>query len=159
MKLELRGEMEIGAPREKVFNLLVDPRSRLIERSVPDVESYTVTSEDSFEAKVKVGISFVRGTITLRGRVAERRPPVFARLLADGSGLGSSVKVDTSFTLEEREGRTLMRWEAVSELSGLVTGLGERMVRSQADKMVGDIFSRLKESLEREASGRPQAVV
>ena len=61
MKFHLDGVVSIKATPEKVFSSLSDPKFMI--STIPDLQSSKIVDNDHFEAKIKVGISVVRGTL------------------------------------------------------------------------------------------------
>ena len=147
MQLHLKGSSVINAKRERVYQLLTDPK--FIATTLPDAVEVAVLDMDSLEAKMKVKIALISSNIKIRLRVTERVPPSRARLLAEGSGSGSSLKISSTFSLEG-DGTTTTRlsWVADAEITGLMAGLGSIVLRGFAEKKVGEIFAGITKGIE-----------
>jgi carbon monoxide dehydrogenase subunit G len=149
MPLHYEGSFEVPASKEKVFEFLSDPKK--VGTIIPDLESIEVIDENNFNVKAKVGISFIKGSMSLKFSVVEKRPPTYAKLKGKGTGLGSSVDLETSFTLEDRQGGgTLVRWAADANIGGLIAGIGSRLLDSAAEKYIGQVIAGLQEKLRAE---------
>ena len=117
--------------------------------TIPDLQSYKILDQEHFEAKIRVGISIVRGTVDMKFQLADKVDGKRAKLIGDGSGAGSKIHIDSSFSLEPNpEGTTKMSWSADVELGGLMAGIGSQMLKSQSEKQVAQIFSNIKKELE-----------
>ena len=149
MQLHLEGSNTIVAPPQKVFSLLTDPK--FIAKTLPDAEDVRVLDENSLEAKMKVRVALVSSTQAVKLTIADREPPNKARLLVDGSGSGSSMKVTSSFTLSG-ESTTTMSWAAEAEITGVMAGLGSTILKGFATKKVAEIFEGITKAIEKEAS-------
>jgi len=149
MQLHLEGSRTIHLKRARAFGLLTDPN--FIARSLPDASEVIVLDRDSLEAKVKVKLSIVSGTLNMRLRISDRSAPSRARLTAEGSGTGSGVRVNSTFELEG-DGSTTMKWSAEAEITGLMAGLGSTLLRGFAEKKVGEIFDGITRALEAEGA-------
>lgn len=70
----------VDAPVEEVWELIADPALRAEAISV--VESFTVEGEETIW-RLRMPIPLVPGTIRVRTRDVERRPPRFVRFVGD----------------------------------------------------------------------------
>ena len=146
MQLHLKGSTIINAKRERVYQLLTDPR--FIATTLPDAGEVAVLDTESLEAKMKVKVALISSNIKIRLRVAERVPPSRARLLAEGSGSGSNLKISSAFSLEGDGSTTKVSWVADAEITGLMAGLGSIVLRGFAEKKVGEIFEGITKGIE-----------
>ena len=113
----------------------------------PELQSLEVTSQDSFKAKVKVGISVVKGTMDFDFRIVEKTPPGAARLIGAGRGVGSNIEIQTAFTLDELGSGTKVGWIADVTVGGIMAGLGTKLLDSTSSKMVEQVLGNLQERL------------
>lgn len=148
MELHLNGSTMIRARREEVFRLVTDPN--FIAGALPDAEDVAVLDEESLEAKLRVKVALVSSTIKVRLTISDRTPPSHARLLAEGSGSGSNMKIISTFELAG-DGSTTMNWAADAEITGLMAGLGSTFLRGFAEKKVAEIFEGITRAVEAKA--------
>lgn len=146
MKFNLGGSVEINAPVEKTYGSLCSPE--FMVTTIPDVISHRVVDENTFEAKAKVGFSLVRGAVDMKFFLADKKENSYAKLVGDGSGVGSKIHIESAFDLQPHEKGTLMVWSAEVDLGGVVSGIGGSMLKSQSEKMVTQIFQNIKKKLE-----------
>jgi carbon monoxide dehydrogenase subunit G len=146
MKFHLDGKFAIQAPPEKVFSSLSNPE--FMVSCIPDLQSHSIIDENHFNAKVKVGIGLVRGSVEMKFSMAEKDPPKRARLVGDGSGAGSRMHIESLFDLSPENNGTLMTWSADADLSGLMAGIGGPVLKNQSEKQVNQIFANIKSKLE-----------
>jgi len=131
----------------RVYELVTDPKR--IAGCIPDLQQIEVRSNDEFDAVVKVGVSFIRGDFVLRFRIIDKHPQSGLGLKVHGTGLGSAVDMEIRVVLSEREaGGTSMNWEAEASVSGKIASLGQRLMESQAEKIIRQFFDCLRERLE-----------
>jgi len=143
--MHLEGSFETPAARSVVWDFLLNPSE--IAPCFPDLQSLQVTSPDTFRAKVKVGISVVRGTVDFEFRIDERKPPTSARLIGTGRGVGSTIEMQTTFTLSEITSGTAVSWAADVNVGGVMAGLGAKLLESTSRKMVDQVLENLREKL------------
>ncbi len=148
MELHLNGSTKIRARREEVFRLVTDPN--FIASALPDAEDVAILDKDSLEAKLRVKVALVSSTIKVRLTISDRTSPSRARLLAEGSGSGSSMKINSTFELSG-DGSTTMSWAADAEITGLMAGLGSTFLRGLAEKKVAEIFEGITRAVEAKA--------
>jgi hypothetical protein len=110
-----------------------------------------ILSPDSFRAKVKVGISLVKGTMEFEFRTTDKVPPSSAKLIGTGRGVGSTIDMQTGFTLEEAGAGTKVGWVGDVNVGGIMAGLGTKLLDSTSSKMVGQVMENLKNRLKERA--------
>ncbi len=145
--MHFEGVFEVAATKEKVFEAVTDPNQ--VARCMPDLQKLKVKSPDEFDAVVKLGVSFVRGEFALRFKTVEKRPPARARMVANGAGLGSAVDVEMATEISDAvSGGTSMKWTAEVRVSGKLASIGQRLIQSQAEKIIKQLFDCLRGKLE-----------
>ncbi len=147
--MHFEGSFETLAPRKIVYDFLLSPKD--IAPCFPDLQSMVILSPDSFRAKVKVGISLVKGTMEFEFRTADKVPPSSAKLIGTGRGVGSTIDMQTGFTLEEAGAGTKVGWVADVNVGGIMAGLGTKLLDSTSSKMVGQVIENLKNRLKERA--------
>ncbi len=147
MQIHLAGSEELRLKRERVFQLLTDPN--FIAKSIPDSQDVKVTGDDTVDAKMKVGISFVTMRMQVKMKIVDKVAPSHARLLVEGSGSGSSMKITSDFDLEGENPAT-MKWAADADISGVMAGIGSTILKGFAEKKVAEIFQGIKNAMEKQ---------
>jgi carbon monoxide dehydrogenase subunit G len=147
--MHLEGSFETPAPRNLVWDVLLNPND--IAPCFPDLDSLEVTSPDTFKAKVKVGVSLVRGTMDFDFQITDKVPPSSAKLLGKGRGVGSTIEVQTLFNLDEIPSGTKVGWIADVNVGGIVAGLGSKLLDSTSTKMVEEVLGNLQQKLKTKA--------
>lgn len=144
--MHYEGSFEVSASREEVYGFVTDPKR--VTTIFPDVQSVKVIDEDNFTLKAKIGLSFIRGMMDVKLNMVEKKKPDFAKLKARGTGLGSSVDLESTFALHEsKSGGTVVNWGADAKISGMMASIGSRLIDSQADKYVKQIIASLQKKL------------
>ncbi len=146
MKYHLAGSEIIKAPVEKTFSRLSDPN--FVVGAVPDIQSHKIIDNEHFEAKIKVGISIVRGTVDMKFAILDKSDGNHAKLVADGSGAGSKLHIDSVIDLLPDPEGTKMVWSADADIGGLMAGIGSQILKGQSEKQVVQIFSNVKKKIE-----------
>ena len=144
--MNFEGTYEVKAPRDKVWEFIIDPNK--IGKCLPDLKHLEVEGQDKFKAIVRVGIGFMKGDFIFQLAIVEKTPPSHARLTGTGSGSGSKVDLDTSIDLIEIDGGTKLVYKTDLKIGGVMSGLGQRVIGGTTEKTVNDVFAYVKKQLE-----------
>lgn len=146
--MHFEGEYIVNAPREQVWNYISDPRNAL--EYVPNIKKLEVLSEDRFNATVSVGVGGIKGTFNLEFQILENISPNDSKIKASGEGIRSVVHLETKIDVSDTpDGKTLMKWMADGSVGGLIAGVGQRLLRMVANKMLKEGFEQLRSKLEK----------
>jgi carbon monoxide dehydrogenase subunit G len=140
MRLEFAGAPEITAPRQTVWERLMDPT--FVAASAPGVESVEAVDPTHFRVISGVGVGPVRVRFQLDVELADLVPPERLRMTALGRAPGSSVDTVSSVRLEPiGDGRTRLDWAATTTISGTIAGLGPRILEWTARRLTEEFWT------------------
>lgn len=145
--MKIEGTHQIQAPRERVFNAIVDPA--VLQRCIPGCESLEKIGEDEYAATMKAGVGSVKGTFKGNVHLQAMRPPEHYELSINGKGGPGFVKGTAVFDLEQVDASTMIKYSGEMQVGGIIAGVGQRMIEAAAKMMAGRFFA----GLERELSG------
>ena len=146
MALNFDGTYQINAPIQKVWDFVIDPNK--IGKCLPDLKSLEVGANNEFTAIARVGIGFMKGDFKFQLAIIEQTPPSHARLKGNGTGVGSSVNMDTAMDLAESSGGTKLTYKADVQIGGTLASVGQRVIGSTTEKTIADVFACVKRQLE-----------
>jgi carbon monoxide dehydrogenase subunit G len=141
--MKLSGQFSVKGTREEVYDFLTDPRK--VSRHMPDVQEVEIEDADHFTVKAKVGISHIKGSMTMKLAITDRQPPISTIVTGRGAGLGSVVDMVTSFTLEpSANGETTVNWQGELTIAGKLAAFGpqgliDRMARKNVETFIEGI--------------------
>ena len=144
------GTKELPAPRETVWGVINEPSE--MAKLMPGVESFEVTDERHWTAKVKVPLGLGGLNMTMNFEKLEERPPEFASMRAKGQGVGALMDMTTSFTLSEAANGTSMAWEADVKIAGPVGAMGQRVLQPIVNQQVSQVLAALEQRVSATAS-------
>ena len=145
--MHFEGDFDVAASQERVFEIVTDPRQ--VAGCMPGLKKIDVKSAGAFDALIKIGAGFVKGDFAMRFKLEERTPPSRAKMIAHGTGLGSAVDLEIVVKIgEASKGRTSMNWAAEARVSGKLASIGQRLMESTAQKIIGQFFDCFREKLE-----------
>ncbi len=144
------GTKELSAPRDTVWEVINDPAE--MAKLMPGVESFEITDDRHWTAKVKVPLGLGGLKMTMNFERLEERPPEFAEMRAKGTGVGALMDMKTSFTLSEAGERTSMAWEADVKIAGPVGAMGQRVLHPIVNQQVQQVLGALEARVSQAAS-------
>jgi hypothetical protein len=144
--LNFEGTYEVKAPRERVWDFVINPNK--IGKCLPDLKSLDVEAENKFTAVARVGIGFMKGDFKFQLAIVEQNPPSHARLKGTGTGVGSTVNMDTQVDLAEAQGGTKLTYKADVQIGGTLASVGQRVIGGTVEKTIAEVFSCVKKQLE-----------
>jgi hypothetical protein len=154
------GTKELPAPRDVVWSVINEPSE--MAKLMPGVESFEITDERHWTAKVKVPLGLGGLKMTMNFEKLEERPPEFASMRAKGQGVGALMDMTTSFTLSEAGEGTSMDWEADVKIAGPVGAMGQRVlqpiVNQQVQQVLGALEARVTEAAGSGTGGAEQGI-
>jgi carbon monoxide dehydrogenase subunit G len=144
--MNFEGAFEVKAPRDKVWDFVIDPNK--IGKCLPDVKSLQVEAGNKFTAVARMGIGFMKGDFKFQLEIVEQTPPSHARLKGSGSGVGSSMNMDTSIDLADSGSGTKLTYRADVQIGGTLASVGQRVIGGTVEKTISDVFACVKRQLE-----------
>lgn len=121
MQLSWNGTRHIGAPPERIWRRLLDPRA-LTEGS-RTVESVEELGPGHFRVTVAVGLGFFKLRAPIDVRHTDLIEPERGTLLATGEAMGTTVTARATFVLRLAGDGTDLDWTAEGEVTGKLAGL------------------------------------
>jgi hypothetical protein len=145
LALTFEGAIQVQAPREKVWDFVIDPNK--MGNCLPDLKSLEVESENKFTAVARVGVGFMKGDFKFQLAIVEQDPPSHARLKGTGTGVGSSVNMDASIDLADVDGGTRLTYKADVQIGGTLASVGQRVIGGTVEKTITEVFDCVKRQL------------
>jgi uncharacterized protein len=149
------GTKELAAPRETVWGVISEPSE--MAKLMPGVETFEITDDTHWTAKVKVPLGLGGLNMTINFERLEERAPEFASMRAKGQGVGALMDMTTSFTLSEAGAGTSMAWEADVKIAGPVGAMGQRVLQPIVNQQVQQVLAALEQRVTEAAGGGAEA--
>jgi carbon monoxide dehydrogenase subunit G len=145
------GTRAFSAPRETVWEVLNSPER--MAKLMPGVESFDVKDDQHWRANVKIPLGLGGLRMTFDFTKLEERAPEYAKLHAQGNGVGAIVSMDTAFDLAEADGGgTQMKWQADVKIAGPVGSMGQRVLQPIVNQQVNNVLSALDKQVQEAAA-------
>ena len=144
--MHFEGKAVVKAPVDKVWNFISTPES--IAQCLPGMEEYKVLEGKRTQAKVKIGIGFIKGTFKVNSRVLEEDPVNRrAKLLIDGSGVTSAFKADIQISCNPHPEGSELAWIAEATVSGPLGSVAKGLIENASQKVVSQTLERVTNKL------------
>lgn len=147
--MKFEKEVEISAPREKVWNFIWDV-DRFIACVPGCTEAKTVEAGKRYAATMveKVGPFRVEFPTTIE--VLEREELSRIKALASGADnkIGSRMKLELEVHLREHNGKTVLAFIAAVDILGKLAALGHGIIKRKADQVLDEFAHAVKARLE-----------
>ena len=133
--MHFEGKAVVKAPVDKVWNFISTPES--IAQCLPGVEEYKVLDGKRTEARLKIGVGFIKGTFKVNSRVLEEDPINHrAKLLIDGSGVTSAFKAEIQISCNPHPEGSELAWIAEATVSGPLGSVAKGLIENASQKVV-----------------------
>ncbi len=142
--LILEGSREVDAPLDKVWDFVTD-LSR-VTKCIPDTTVEKIEG-DSFKAKMKMGVGFIRGTFDGQFSLVDKQPKSSFAIKGSTKGMGNTVNVSITITLEPKDSKVNLHYKADVVVSGTLASMGARFMDDAAQKIVNQMFDCLSSSV------------
>jgi uncharacterized protein len=139
--LELNGEYEIAAPRERVWALLNDPE--VLKQCIPGCEELTADGDSAFAAVVVLKIGPIKARFTGEVTLSDKVVPESYTITGEGKGgVVGFAKGAAKVHLAESAGGTTLTYNVNADVGGKIAQLGARLIASTSKKLADQFFGK-----------------
>ncbi len=150
--MNMTGEAQIGAPRERVYQALNDPE--ILKRSIPGCEEIERVSDTELSAKVVAKVGPVKAKFAGRVTLSDLNPPESYTISGEGKGgTAGFAKGSATVNLQSNGAGTVMRYEVNVQVGGKLAQLGGRLIDGTAKKLADEFFANFSEIVSDGVSG------
>ena len=139
MKVDLSGTQEVAVPRDRVWDLLLDPA--FIASCTPEVESVETVGKNRFRATAGLGVGPIKVRFRLDVSLCDLVPCASVTLQALGKAPGTEVRADGTLVLKALSPtNTLVRCTATAEVTGMLVAVAARNLASTAQSVTAHFW-------------------
>lgn len=154
--MEMTGEAEIGAPRERVFAALNDPE--ILKQSIPGCQAVEKLSDTELTATMVAKVGPVKAKFSGRVALSDLNPPESYTISGEGKGGAAGfAKGSAQVVLLPNGSATTMRYRVNAQVGGKLAQLGGRLIDGTAKKMADEFFANFAQIVAGEAGGEAEA--
>ena len=147
MNLNLVGTQSIQTSPLKLWESVIEPA--VLQRSIPGCISMDETGPGEYAITLELKVAAVGGNFNGSIKLSEMDPPNGCFINVSGSGtLGSGTGTARVTIIENEDSSAEIKYEAAGEVSGLVAGVGQRVLLGVAKHLVRQFFSTLKKEFD-----------
>ena len=142
--MNMTGEAQIGAPRERVYQALNDPD--ILKRAIPGCEEIEKLSDTEMTAKVVTKVGPVKAKFAGQVTLSDLNPPESYTISGEGKGgTAGFAKGSAKVNLEANGAGTVLRYEVNAQVGGKLAQLGGRLIDGTAKKLADEFFTKFGE--------------
>ena len=140
--MRLEGSKAFPTAPQATYELITNPDA--ISRAMPGLKELRVVSENSYEARMEVGVAGIKGVYDGTLEMADIVPGESYRLLLKGEGPMGFMDADVSISLAAMEDdKTNVAYAGEAKVGGTVAGVGQRMLSGVAKLIINQFFNAL----------------
>jgi carbon monoxide dehydrogenase subunit G len=140
MKLEFSGSPTIAAPRERVWQRLMDPH--FVAQSAPGIESVDPIDPTHFKVISGFGVGSIKVRFAMDVELFDVVDRESAKMRVRGKAPGSAIDVVSSMQIADAgSSGSQLNWSATSEVSGTVASVGARLMAGTARKLTEQFWT------------------
>ena len=151
--MKLEGTHQVDAPRERVYQSLVNPE--VLQRCIPGCERLEQTGDNIFSATIRAGVGSIKGVFNGTVRLEELREPEHFRMVVDGKGQPGFLKGSGDLDLEQQDTGTLVKYAGEVQVGGTIASVGQRMIQGTVKMMATQFFTALEAEAKTEVGEPP----
>jgi len=147
--LQINYNHDFQFAREIIWTYLQD--EDVLKKTLPGCRTFEEIDDNLYNAELGLNIGPVKGKFEGEVRLSEQQEPVSYRLLLKGKGKPGEVNADALITLTENEVGTTLTCEADVHVTGVLAGVGQRVMGSVAKMILGRFFKAVAEEIKQTA--------
>lgn len=143
--MKLEGTYTFDAPRETVWQALLDPE--VLARTMPGCEKLEQIGENEYKGALKIRVGPVQGQFEGIVNLSNINAPESYRMQVDGKGAPGFMKGVGEVRLEDQGDATLMHYTGEAQVGGRIASVGQRLLDSSAKALTRQSLDGLHEQI------------
>ncbi|HEX9851843.1 MAG TPA: carbon monoxide dehydrogenase subunit G [Woeseiaceae bacterium] len=145
--MDIKGEYQIACDRQRVWQALND--AEVLGRCIPGCEFIEMQSPTRLNARILATIGPVKAKFDTHISLDNLNPPAGYTLTGESKGGPAGFgRGSADVRLEEKDGGTLLIYDARLQVGGKLAQLGSRLVLGATRKMADDFFGSFSRELD-----------
>ena len=153
--MELSGTYTFNAPRDLVWQALLDPE--VLAKVMPGCEKLEQVGENEYQGLIKIRVGPVQGEFQGNVRLSDINAPDSYHMTVDGKGAPGFMKGEGQVRLEPQGDSTLMHYSGKAQVGGRIASVGQRLLDSSAKALIRQSLDGLHEQIKARAQTEANA--
>src|SRR5476649_708381 len=138
--MDMNGEYQIAAPRQRVWEALNDPE--MLRQCIPGCEEIVKLSDVEWTAKVTAKVGPVKAKFGGKVTLSDLDPPNGYTITGEGTGGAAGfAKGGAAVKLVDQGAGTLLTYTVKAQVGGKLAQIGSRLIDATSRKMAEEFFS------------------
>jgi carbon monoxide dehydrogenase subunit G len=138
--MDMNGEYQIAAPRQRVWEALNDPE--MLRQCIPGCEEIVKVSDVEWTAKVTAKVGPVKAKFAGKVTLSDLDPPNGYTITGEGTGGAAGfAKGGAAVKLVDQGAGTLLTYTVKAQVGGKLAQIGSRLIDGTARKLAEEFFS------------------
>jgi carbon monoxide dehydrogenase subunit G/SAM-dependent methyltransferase len=126
--MTIAGTYTFSAPAEKVWDVLLD--LHMLLQIVPGLQTIDIGPDGEIRAEAVVGLGPIKGRIRAKLHLLEQQKPMHVKIMGDAQGGPGQMQGTCIIDATELDGSTTVRYRAEARVSGIPSGVSDRLVNT-----------------------------
>ncbi len=146
--MQITGEQKIAAPREQVYDAMLDPE--VLKGALPGCEKLEEVGENEYIATMTIGVAMIKGKYDGKVKITDQNRPESFTMHIEGKGPQGQLGGEGKLTFEDDgEGGTIVKYAGDANVRGTLARIGSRVIQPAAKMIVGKFFESLETTVTR----------
>ncbi len=138
--MDMNGEYQIAAPRQRVWEALNDPE--VLRQCIPGCEEIVKLSDVEWTAKVTAKVGPVKAKFGGKVTLSDLDPPNGYTITGEGTGGAAGfAKGGAAVKLTDHNTGTLLAYTVKAQVGGKLAQIGSRLIDGASRKMADEFFA------------------
>jgi carbon monoxide dehydrogenase subunit G len=156
--MDMNGEYQIAAPRQRVWEALNDPE--MLRQCIPGCEEIVKLSDVEWTAKITAKVGPVKAKFGGKVTLSDLDPPNGYTITGEGTGGAAGfAKGGAAVKLVDQADGTLLTYTVKAQVGGKLAQIGSRLIDGASRKMAEEFFGNFAAKLGAPAPKAGEAAV
>jgi len=144
--MKLEGTYTFDAPREEVWQALLDPD--VLAKTMPGCERLEKTGENEYKGALKIKVGPVQGQFQGQVKLSDIKELEGYSMQVDGRGAPGFVKGTGQVRLEAQDSQTIIHYSGDAQVGGRIASVGQRLLDSSARAITRQSLDSLNQQIQ-----------
>ena len=155
--MELAGEYTFNAPREAVWEAIMDPE--VLANILPGCERLEKVSDTEYRGVLNVRIGPVQGKFNGKVLLSDMNKPESFHIDIDGKGAAGFINGGGDARLDVIDDNTVLTYSGEAQVGGRIASVGQRLVETSAKSIVRQALESLDRNIQARMEPESEVVV